>query len=337
MKKLATLLLAFAMILSLAACGGKETAKAGTNTPATEQSGEKTPETARITIAAGTSGSAFFSFGAAMANEVNNNSEWLEASVVTTSGTTENYALVQSGEADMAFCTYDNMLLAYEGKGDFEKNGAYDNLRILLLGHSATSAPVVFADSKYKTIADCTDARIAVSPGSGPLANAQAIFAPWGIELTDENMVILAYGEMAEGLKDGTIDVACYHVPHPNAQLMDAESAGDIRILSQTEESQAKLLEMYPDYVAATIPAGTYGSFQEDALSHGNFACMIVNKDVSDEVVKEYLEIVMNTDLSNVYPYGNDWSYGNTRYGTELLVPYHPGSEVWLTENGYLK
>lgn len=332
MKRFTAFLLSVFMLLSLVACGGEQGSSSPTSPDDTQSS---THEKVRVTMATGNSGAQYFMFGSAMATAINNTSDWLEVSAVATGGSTENYNLVRSGDAQFGFCTYDNMLTAFQGIGDFVKTGAYDNLRIVMLGHTGQFTPVVWADSKFESIADLAGAKLSCAPGSGAKSLTTAALGAWGVDLPD-NVSIIGYGDMAEAMKDGTIDVATCHGPNPSSYILDMISGGDIRILSQTEESLGWILENYPAYDRSVIPAGTYDGVDYDVLTMCNFSCIITNTDVPDDVIEEFLNIVFGTDLTTVYPYGDEWGAGNTHYGANIEVPFHPAAESWLKDNGYL-
>ncbi len=346
MKRTLAVILTATMILT--ACGGSSSEPAST-TAATTTAGDSgaaetqaasSGEKNSYTLSTGSSGAQYFAFGTAMANEINNKSDKISVTALTANGVSEVINLVQSGETDFGFITYDTGYMAVTNQREYEGGPTYDNIRVAMLGHTGVKTIAVWADSPYQTIADLANAKLATASGTSAYALDSAAYGAWGVEIP-EDVTTMGYGEMAQAIKDGVIDVVNAHGPNPSSYIMEMLADKPIRILGQTEETLKTILDAHPEWVRATIPAGIYEGVDEDVLSFGNYSCIICRKDIPDEDVAEFLDIVFAMDLTTLYPYGDTWGYNNDNYEAAYanndVFPFHPGAEAWLKEHGLIK
>lgn len=292
------------------------------------------------TLLTGSSGAQYFTIGTAMADSINNRSDKIEISALTSTGVSEVLNLVQSGEADFGFITYDTGYFAASSQREYAGKPPYDNIRLVMLGHTGLKTIVTYADSKYKTLADANGARIASASGTSSHALDSAAFGACGVDFDKQSVVIMGYGEMATAMKDGIVDICCPHGPNPSSYIIDMASTKQIRILSQTEENLAKILKRHPEWIASTIPAGTYDGVDYDVLTFANYSAIICREDIPEEDVIEFLRIVFDTDLTRVYSYGDTWGSKNENYGSCMkntdILPFHPGAIKFLLETGMI-
>ena len=332
MKRCLAVLLAASVVLT--ACGN--TGQTAGNSGGEKAEGKKNS----YTMLTGSSGAQYFTFGTAMANEINNESEKITVTALTANGVSEVINMVQSNEADFGFITYDTGYMAATNQREYSESAKYDNIEVVMLGHTGVKTIVVWADSPYQTIADLKGAKLATASGTSAHALDEAAYGAWGVEIL-ENVTTMGYGEMAQAIKDGIIDVVNAHGPNPSSYIMEMISAKPIRILGQTEETLQTILDAHPEWIRATIPAGTYEGVEEDVLSFGNFSCIICRKDIPDEDVQEFLDIVFGMDLTTLYAYGDSWGYNNDNYEAAYAnndeFPFHPGALAWLKEEGLIK
>jgi len=111
-KRLASIVLA--TVTMLTACGGNTSTASGTDTQVEKSqtieqtSGKKN----NYTLLTGSSGAQYFTFGTAMANEINNKSEKINITALTANGVSEVLNMVQTNEADFGFASFDTGYLA---------------------------------------------------------------------------------------------------------------------------------------------------------------------------------------------------------------------------------
>ena len=289
----------------------------------------------RVALATGTTGVVFYILGAGIADLVNKNSKILELTAQNTSGTTENINLLNANEVGFAFTTFDVAYFAYIGGREYTGKQKLENLRLVMMGHVGLHMSIVFADSPYKTMADLKGKRVPTSPGASLLLD-QENYKPWGVELVRGKIPILTYTEQTVAMKDGTIDAANYNTTNPASTIMDLASYKPIRILGHTEETMAQVLKAHPYWMRAVVPANTYNGQTEDTLVQAWPYAILCNKDVPDELVREFMQITFDSDLTVYHPDGKYYNASNPNYANPPLVPYHPAAAVFLKEKGLI-
>jgi TRAP transporter TAXI family solute receptor len=322
--KVLTTILLVAFSFSIVGCSGKP---ADTKDAAP---GKKV----KVNFGTGGSGGVYYVIGAGIADAINKKSAKISVTAQSTSASTENLNLISSGQINFAIVTLDTAYFASLGQREYKNK--LDNIRLVMLGHLAPYATVVFADSPYKTMGDLNGKKIAVNPGAIGLIYATEAYKPWGAKLPAKTPV-LSYAEMANALKDGTIDSFNYCGGHPVSSIMDLAATKPIRLLGQTEETVNKIIKDNPYLAKTTIPANTYAGQDKDLLTFAITNCIVVNKNVPDDVVREFMDIVLKADLSAVHPDAKYYRSDHAGYKNAALVPYHPAAEKYLKEKGIIK
>ena len=97
------------------------------------------------------------------------------------------------------------------------------------------------------------------------------------------------------------------------------------------------LIEKYPFFSASTIPANTYNN-KEDVESVFVYNIMLVNKDVSDDMVYDMLDCIFSDDgiatikaSHNTADKNIDVSFGVD----DVKIPLHDGAAKWWQDHGY--
>jgi TRAP transporter TAXI family solute receptor len=291
----------------------------------------------RTIFGTGNSGGVYYILGAGMGDIINKNSKILDVTAQSTSGTTENLNLVNTGEFGFGFTVYDSAYFAYIAGREYEGKPKMENIRILMMGHVGMHASVVWADSSYKSLGDFKGMKVPTSPGVAAYLLDYATYKPWGIELPKGKTPILSYTDQTTALKDGNIPVGNYNMAHPASTILDLASSKPVRLLGQTEESMAAILKEHPYWIKAVIPKGTYNGQEQDVITIGFPYAIVVNKDMPDAAVREFLKLCFENDLKAIHPDGRYYSLSNKDYPAEPLVPYHPAAKKYLQEVGLLK
>lgn len=290
----------------------------------------------RAVFGTGNSGGVYYILGAGMADLINKESKAVEVTAQSTAGSTENLNLVNAGEIGFGFATYDSAYFAYIGAREYEGKKKLENLRLLMMGHLGVHASVVWDDSPYKSYGDLKGKTIPTSPGVAAFLLDQASFKPWGVDLVKGKTPILSYSEQTTALKDGTLPVGNYNMAHPASSILDLAATKPVRLLSQSKESMAAILKENPYWVRAVVPAGTYSGQKEDAVTIGFPYVIVVNKDMPDQAVRDFIRISFGNDLKAIHPSGADYTSKNPNYSSSPLIPYHPAAAAYYKEIGIL-
>ena len=346
LKSIISCLTSLALVVSLTACSGSSSSTA-TEAPAAEEkegsSGESDGGSASVdvdrgsefvTIATGPTSGIYYPIGGAFATALGN--AGYKTSAQATGASVENINLITNDEAELAIAMQDSVMQAYEGFGAFDT--ANTDLRALMRLWPNYVQLVTTADTGIKSVEDLKGKRVGVgAPNSGVELNARMIYEAYGMSYDDSEVDYLSYGEAIDQMKNGQCDAAFVTSGLPNSTVSELAFSYDMVIVPIDGEGRDNLIEKYPFFAASTIPAGTYNN-KEDVESVFVYNIMLVNKELSDDMVYDMLDCIFSDDgISTIKASHNtadkniDISFGVD----DIKIPLHDGAAKWWQDHGY--
>lgn len=320
MKKL--LLICLALLLALAACSSDEASQGA-------------DEDLFVTIATGGTSGVYYPIGGAISNILTNEIGW-DTSVQSTGASVENINLLLNDNAELAITMGDAVLQAYEGFGAFEDNDPQKDLRGVAALYPNIVQVVTTADSGIQTFEDLRGKRVGVgAPNSGVELNARLMFEAHGMTYDDIQEDYLSYSEAIDQIRNGMVDAAFVTSGIPNATVIDLSTTHDVVIVPIEGEAMAYLEEHYPFFTAGKIPAGSYDNDQDiNTATITNL--LLVNHRLSEDVVYEMTKAFFE-NIDQIHASHNAAKDISIETATEgMVVPFHPGAEKYLREQGIL-
>lgn len=197
---------------------------------------------------------------------------------------------------------------------------------------------VTVASTGIKSVEDLKGKRVGIgAPNSGVELNARMIYEAYGMTYEDSDVDYLSYGEAIDQMKNGQCDAAFVTSGLPNATVSELAFSYDMVIVPIDGEGRDNLIEKYPFFSASTIPANTYNN-KEDVESVFVYNIMLVNKDVSDDMVYDMLDCIFSDDgiatikaSHNTADKNIDVSFGVD----DVKIPLHDGAAKWWQDHGY--
>ena len=340
MKKLFALLLAFCMLLTLAACGAGDTApdSAGGQEGGTS-SGEVSLLTAEerakefITVATGPTSGVYYPIGGAFATALG---AWgYKTSAEATNATGANIQLILDGDAEIAIAMQDAVMQAYTATGAYEGSAAADSLRALMRLWPNYVQLVTTSNTGIHSVEDLRGKRVGVgAANSGVEINARMILAAYGMSYDDIQPDYLAYGEAIDNMKNGQCDAVFVTSGLPNATVMDLGVSYDMVVVPIDGAVADKLIADCPFYTAYSIPAGTYKGQDADVTTVTVKATLIVSASAKDEDVYNLTKAIFdNVDaIAAENGKGKELSVENATSG--MSAPFHAGAAKYYAEKG---
>lgn len=335
MKKKLALVIAMAMTASLAlsGCGGESaSASAGSGSGSASGSGEKLA----ITLATGSTSANYYAIGGVMSTVLNPVLTQSSITVTATGASKANVQLLQDNEANFAILQNDVAYYAETATDLFEGETPYEDWGALCAIYDEV-VQIFTLDPDIKTFTDLKGKTVSVgAAGSGDNFAASQIFAEYGMTFDDVNAVYQSYSDSAEGMKDGKIDAAFCVSGAPTTALMDlvASAGKPLNIITLEDEHIDSLMTDYPFYAKTVIPAGTYDGLDTDTTTVSIRAMLVARSDVSEDVVYELMAAMFDNldSLRTGHAKFDNLSLETATAG--VSIPYHPGAEKYLTENG---
>ena len=314
MKKMISLTLILAMVLTLAACGGS-----GSSTKMTMGTG-------------GTSGT-YYAFGGVLGQYIKNHAG-IDVTVVSTDGSKANIEGIDAGDYQLGTVQSDVMAYAWAGTRSFETNGKIDSFRVVA-GLYAEAVQLITMDPSIKSVSDLAGKNVSIgAPGSGVYFNAIDILAAAGLTEADINPQYMSFADSADGLKDGKIDAAFIVAGAPTAAITELCTTNDAYLVPIDGDIAEALFAASPFYTAYTIPAGTYAGQEADVTTVTVKATLIVSADASEEDVYNLCKAIFeNTDaIAKENGKGAELSIENATTG--MTAPFHAGAAKYFAEKG---
>ena len=184
----------------------------------------------------------------------------LRLDVQTSGGSVANARLLHNGDAH--FALIQNDIAAYARAGDkmFVDDGTMPEIRGVAALYPEHIQIVARAAADIESISDLAGKRVAIGAiGSGTEANALQILEAHGLSEDDLGQVQrLKAGESRDYLQDGRIDAAFFTFGVGTAAIQELAMVSDITFVPVAGDGRAALIDAYPFYREAVIPAGAY-------------------------------------------------------------------------------
>ena len=311
MKKLISILLVLATVLSFVACSASNTMVMGTG---------------------GTQGT-YYGYGGVLGQYIKNNAG-INVTVVSTDGSKANIQGIDAGNYQLGTVQSDVMAYAWEGTRAFEKEGKMDSFRVVA-GLYAEAVQLVTMNKDIKSVADLKGKSVSIgAPGSGTYFNAVDILNAAGLTEEDIKPQYQSFADSADALKDGKIDAAFIVAGAPTPAITELCTTNSAYIVPIDGTVADKLINECPFYTVYTIPANTYAG-QKDAVKTVTVkATLIVSANASeDDVYNLTAAIFDNIDaISAENQKGEELSLENATSG--MTVPFHKGAAKYFSEKG---
>src|SRR5690625_571504 len=124
------------------------------------------------------------------------------------------------------------------------------------------------------------DARIAIGPpGSETNTISKVLLAAHGLEEDDYQAFQEGFGDAADGVQDGNIDISIGVLGLPAGSIESLQaSTGDVVMLN-IDDAAIDEIESNSEYQRYTIPKDSYEFLEEDIDTIAAYAVMVVNTD----------------------------------------------------------
>ena len=325
MKKFMSIILAVALLLTMAACGSKPASDAG--------AADKPAKAAKMTMGTGGTTGTYYAYGSVLGQYFKTKAN-VDTTVVSTDGSKANIQGIDAGDYQLATVQSDVMAYAWAGTQSFAEDGAVQSFRVIA-GLYAEAVQLITMDPEIKSVADLKGKAVSIgAPGSGVYFNAMDVLTAAGLTLDDIQPQYLSFGDSTDGLKDGKIQAAFIVAGAPTPAITELCTTNSAYLVPIDGDIAATLMAGSPYYTAYTVPAGTYAGQTEDVTTVTVKATLIVSADASEEDVYAITAAIFdNIDAITVeHAKGAELSLENATTG--MAAPFHAGAAKYFAEKG---
>jgi len=312
MKKFLSIILAVALLLTMAACGSGAS---------------------KMTMGTGGTTGTYYGYGGILGQYIKNNAG-IDVTVVSTDGSKANIQSIDAGDYQLALVQSDVMAYAWAGTQSFAGDGAVNSFRVVA-GLYAEAVQLITMDPEIKSVKDLAGKNVSIgAPGSGVYFNAIDVLAAAGLTEADINPQYLSFGDSTDGLKDGKIDAAFIVAGAPTPAITELCTTNEAYLVPIDGDIAAALMANGAFYTAYPIPAGTYPGQDADVMTVTVKATLIVSAAASEEDVYNLTAAIFdNIDAITVeHAKGAELSLENATSG--MAAPFHAGAAKYFAEKG---
>lgn len=287
----------------------------------------------QLSMGTATVGGIFFNIGMPIAQCVNKASPGFNITAEITEGTTENLRLLDQKKMHLAVITPQIGYFALKGMDIFKDHPI--DIRVIARLLPNTNVWVVLAKSEVKSIPELKGHKVGVGPASGGLgviARTQLEFN--GIDYKkDIKPYFLGAGDMAEALKDGTVEGSFL-----TAELAHlVATTHKIRILSWNEKELDNFLAKQPYYGKYTFPPNSFKGVDYPVLTADNGIQLICRADMDEGLVYKLTKVIIENLECVAKTYAPAKAITPAWAASELANPFHPGAIKYFKEIGVWK
>jgi TRAP transporter TAXI family solute receptor len=311
--------------------------------PVTAQTGggsQWKPEVKFIKIGVSSAGGDWFRAGAKFSTIIPTLFPEVASSTVIGGGVV-NPTRIGKGETQIAFALTPYPEQAYKGE---TKNypQPLKNVRLIAsnLGRHVVVAMVVLKDSPIKSVADIKGKRIVPGDrGWGTTELVEALMAVQGMPIDKfkaegGTISYTSITDRSKALQDKNVDAIFIPAQNAYPDLMAVHQAAGIRVIGFPNDAVEKTLGMMPGLVKSKVPKGLYGVVDADLASPGFLQQMIVDANLSDELVYRITKLWWER-IKEIHEIAPGLDQANVKIAMEhATIPFHPGALRYYKEVG---
>ena len=306
----------------LTACSGGDGDQAG-------------PDRQFISIGTAPVGGVFYTVGGAVADVVTQASSDLNwrVSAESTGGSMENIRRLDSGEIQFGISNSSITYFAVRGQEGWEK--AFSVKSVMTLFPNVAMF-VTRQDSGIASIQDLAGKRVSIGPqGAGFEYFVRPLVQGHGLTFDDFETVFAGQQSSVDYLGDGSIAAAFLGGGVPTASITSAASSMDIKLVPFGETEKQELVNRYPFFHSAVIPAGTYRGQDSDysGLNVGS-AHIIVHTDTDEQLVYEFTKRLYENRAAVAEKHRAARAINPQNVVAETGTEFHPGAIRYYQEAG---
>jgi uncharacterized protein len=298
------------------------------------------PEIRFLKIGVSSAGGDWFRAGAKFSTMIPAALPEISASTVIGGGVV-NVTRIGKGETQIGFALTPYPEQGYKGESKHYPT-PLKNVRLIAsnLGRNVVVAIVVLKDSPIKSIHDLKGKRIVPGDrGWGTTELAEALMAGVGMppdkfKSEGGTLSYTSITDRSKALQDKNVDAIFIPAQVNYPDLMAVQQAAGIRVVGFPNDLVDKTLATMPGLVKSKIPKGLYGVVDQDLSSPGFLQQLIVDANLSDELVYRITKLWWEK-IKDIHEVAPGLDQADVKMAMEhATIPFHPGAVRYYKEVG---
>ncbi|MEX0885974.1 MAG: TAXI family TRAP transporter solute-binding subunit [Phycisphaeraceae bacterium] len=292
----------------------------------------------RYVLVTGGQTGVYYPVGQAIARLLHDGDSGIRMDVRPSGGSQDNARQLGRGDADFALIQNDFAVHATRGEQMFDGE-PIANLRGVAALYPEQVHIVARADAGITSVADLAGKRVSTGDaGSGTEGNARHILAAYGLSESDlGQQERLGAAQSADYLQDGRLDAMFFTVGVGAAaiQQVTTQPGLDVVFVPVDGEQREALLDQYPYYTAAAIPADAYGAGEpgEDVPAVSVVASLVTTAEVSEEAVAAVLSAMFDNLDAFRGSHGRLREFNRADAEADLPIELHAGAAAFYAND----
>ena len=263
----------------------------------------------------------------------------LVATSVASNGSVANVAAIAAGTAQSGFVQSDIAYWAYNGTGIYQGRPKVDGLRAIANLYPESIQLVVRKGSGIRSVADLRGRKVSLDePGSGTLVDARLILFAFGLSEKDLKAEYFRAQQVADSLKDGTIDAFFSVSGWPQSAVADLAATVGIELVPIAGPEVDGLIAQFSFFSTEEIPDNAYKGVA-GVKTVSVHAIWATSSKQSDELIYKVTAALWNPAtrklLDSGHAKGREIRLETATTG--LGIPLHAGAEKFYKEQGLIK
>jgi len=261
--------------------------------------------------------------------------------VASYTGYRDYVPLIEKGEADFGILNALDAWGAYNGKVPFYQT-THQNLRLLWAAPAGKNAPLVRADSKYKTVGDLKGAKVAGGYDAHMVCRylAEASLATSGLAFKD--LTVMPMASVLPGIQalmDGRVEAATCAAPGMPA-IREADARIGIRWLAVETSPAAikRMRQVFPGSFIDSLKPGEAPGLKETISVVGYHFYLVSSTQTDENTLYQVMKTLWdhNEELFKINPQLKYWTHDQA-VQESVAIPYHPAAIKFFKEKGLWK
>ncbi|MCW5735675.1 MAG: TAXI family TRAP transporter solute-binding subunit [Enhydrobacter sp.] len=263
----------------------------------------------------------------------------LVATAVASNGSVANVAAIAAGTAQSGFVQSDIAYWAYHGTGIYQGRPRIDSLRAIANLYPESIQLVVRKGSGIKSVADLRGRKVSLDePGSGTLVDARLILSAFGLSEKDLKAEYFRAQQVADNLKDGTIDGFFTVSGWPQSSVAELAATTGIELVPIAGPEIDNLISQFSFFSVEEIPDNAYRGVA-GVKTVSVHAIWATSSKQSDELIYKVTAALWNPAtrklLDSGHAKGRKIRLETAFTGTG--IPLHLGAEKFYREQGLIR
>jgi TRAP transporter TAXI family solute receptor len=263
----------------------------------------------------------------------------LVATSVASNGSVANVAAIAAGTAQSGFVQSDIAHWAYNGTGIYQGRPKVDALRAIANLYPESIQLVVRKGSGIKSVPELRGRKVSLDePGSGTLVDARLILSAFGLSEKDLKAEYFRAQQVADSLKDGTIDAFFSVSGWPQSAVADLAATVGIELVPIAGPEVDRLISQFSFFTAEEIPDNAYRGVA-GVKTVSVHALWTTSSKQADELIYKVTAALWNPAtrrlLDSGHAKGRDIRLETATTG--IGIPLHAGAEKFYKEQGLIK